>query len=188
MSVSARNVTLFGVAALYATGAISSLYIAEAIWHLSPIYRTELMPECFNSANFCALIFSLLSAALFMRTWKAALTTPLTIGVWVVSFTVYCKLAASGSPLLGLSLAGATGGFGLVATDSLCHPRLLLPKHLATATAVGWLAGYAFVFFSHIYSLHSPSGRQVWGHIYTLPAATAERSDSVINLREGSIK
>jgi hypothetical protein len=91
--------------------------------------------------------FALLSVALFLRSWRAAIAVPLNVVVWWCAYGL-CGPPSSPWPIPPLFVAGAVGGLGVALSDSMCCPRLLSPKRLLYAALIGLGAAAPFFVLS----------------------------------------
>ena len=87
-----------------------------------------------------AVPFSLLVAAVCVRTFKAILVLPLFVAVWwIASMTAFWALEFTHNAYLGLGFAGAVGGLGVALAGATVQSRF---RHLS-ATIGAAIAGFA---------------------------------------------
>jgi hypothetical protein len=136
---------LLGVAALYALGGVLSAYLpdwAERVFKGFALSAGDVLTP---------LAFALISAALFLRSWKAVLAVPLNCAAWVAAYHIAVQVYGSGGLYFGRAyfatcLAGLAGGLGVALADSICCTRLLAPIRLIAAGFIGAVAGLPFGF------------------------------------------
>jgi hypothetical protein len=138
-----RMKRILQVAALYAVcGALSSHSgaLGAPLLRRWPLDATEVLTP---------LPFALLTGALLLGTsWKAVPATLLQCAAWLAAYSTAIRTVSNSSPYFGWCLAGFVGGLGVVLADSICHPRLLAPKHLAATALMGSVAGLPFAVWS----------------------------------------
>lgn len=142
MRFDARVGKVLGVAVLYALCGVLSSYLGDWGDRFFKGLGLDILTP---------LPFALISAALFLRTWKAVLAVPLNCAAWVAAYNIAGQMYGSGGPYFGkayfaVCLAGLAGGLGVALADSICHPTLFAPKHLGCAAFIGAVAGLPFGF------------------------------------------
>lgn len=143
MRIDARVGKLLGVAVLYALGGAlcNSLanWVAQLMNHFGwfpPLGVFGLFPV--------AIPFTLISVALFLRTWKAVLSALLNLVVYPAAYAIAQQMAHSEWPIPGLFLAGFAGGLGVALADSICQPKLFTFEHLGAAAFIGMITAWTF--------------------------------------------
>ena len=138
----ARVGKLLGVAVLYAICGAVSFYSADWGDRFFKWLGLDILTP---------LPFALLSAALFLRSWRAVAAVPLNCAAWVAAYHIAVQVYGSGGLYFGRAyfatcLAGLAGGLGVALADSICCTRLLAPIRLIAAGFIGAVAGLPFGF------------------------------------------
>jgi hypothetical protein len=141
----ARVGKVLGVAALYALGGVLSAYLpdwAERVFKGFALSAGDVLTP---------LAFALISAALFLRSWRAVAAVPLNCAAWVAAYHIAVRVYGSGGLYFGKAyfatcLAGLAGGLGVALADSICCTRLLAPIRLIAAGFIGAVVGLPFGF------------------------------------------
>jgi hypothetical protein len=88
--------------------------------------------------------FAVLSAVLFLRTWKALAAVPLNVMVWFVAYAISRQGSDRAQDNFWILVAGVVGGVGVALSDSVCCPHLLSPKRLSLVAFIGFVAAVPF--------------------------------------------
>lgn len=88
--------------------------------------------------------FALLSALLYLRSWRIVIAAPLMIAVYFIAalIVVFGRAFVLDMPLL--FVGGCIGGFGMVMCTGICQPWAISAKHTVVATLLGGVAALSF--------------------------------------------
>ncbi len=110
-----------------------------------------------NGTLTVAIPFAFLMLGLLRgRVAARLLTLPLVAFVWFIAY-VGAMLASRDHTFLAMSVGGAIGGLGVTLCAAIGRRRLLSPKYLIAAAAIGGVSALPFGFWLRV------SDRRAWG-------------------------